>query len=347
MSLLHCCRLGLLALVLTAAPGQAQPPAAPVGKETTLFTTSRVNYAPYPLTVVFSPDGKHLAVVVGGNVVVLDAQSGKTLHTLKASQTIWVSPLAFSPDGKTLASGAGDCDLKLWDVASGRERLTLKGHKERIGAAAFSADGKRLISVSGSVHGSVTNGTSHDARVWDLATGKQLSSADGGGGLLHAFSMSADGQRWAYWYLGSYRIYDLTRGHIHYHQLDLTGMALSPDGRRVATQARDGAVTVADLGGGKVHFRQPAEERPGWWSYLALTADGKSLAVGSIVQVVGQDGKTPDQLSRLRVWDLATGKLLLDRTYYDTLHGMAFSPDGRRLAFCLIGGTVRVVEVRP
>ena len=60
----------------------------------------------------------------------------------------WSGCLAFSPGGKTLASGGWDKVIKLWDVAAGQERATLRGHSAAIAALAF-APGGRQIALGG------------------------------------------------------------------------------------------------------------------------------------------------------------------------------------------------------
>nr|NCR55544.1 hypothetical protein [Microcystis aeruginosa L211-07] len=54
----------------------------------------------------------------------------------------------FSPDGKTLVSGSYDTTIKLWNVETGQEIRTLKGHDRSVSSVNFSPDGKTLVSGS-------------------------------------------------------------------------------------------------------------------------------------------------------------------------------------------------------
>ena len=67
------------------------------------------------------------------------------LRTLKGHSSS-ISSVVFSLDGKTLASrSADDGTIRLWEVASGQEIKTFKGHSV-VSSVAFSPDGKMLAS---------------------------------------------------------------------------------------------------------------------------------------------------------------------------------------------------------
>jgi WD40 repeat protein len=44
-----------------------------------------------------------------------------------------VSSVSWSPDGQRLATANDDETVKVWEVASGRELITFKGHSDALG----------------------------------------------------------------------------------------------------------------------------------------------------------------------------------------------------------------------
>jgi WD40 repeat protein len=113
--------------------------------EATLARHSRTLTAPCGVNgVAYSPDGGLLAIAGSDATVRLfDPATDRQVRVLRGHAKE-VRCVAFSPDGTQLVSGGGE--LKVWDVATGQELLSLGS----VGCLAFSHCGKRLA-VAGHV----------------------------------------------------------------------------------------------------------------------------------------------------------------------------------------------------
>jgi WD40 repeat protein len=106
--------------------------------------------------IAFSPDGKLLASGVNNGVKIWNVATEKLVYTLEGKRC---SSLAFSPDGEVLVWQALSKVVRLWRVASGKEKTQLKGQTDDLHSIAFSPDGKILVSGS----------SDHTIKSWDIA----------------------------------------------------------------------------------------------------------------------------------------------------------------------------------
>ncbi len=165
-------------------------------------------------SVAFSPNGETVAYGSGA-AVLLDARTGAVTKTLKPVMG-YVLDVAYAPDGRTLA-GAGSNNVgtggfgglgrvTLWDVSTGTIRRTLEGPTGRAQKVAFSPDG-RTVAAGGTGRknhgrdkstGARMAKTSSEVRLWDVATGSMIWTAEGESDAAFSLAFSADGRSLAY-----------------------------------------------------------------------------------------------------------------------------------------------------
>ncbi|HTU18927.1 MAG TPA: sigma-70 family RNA polymerase sigma factor [Gemmataceae bacterium] len=135
------------------------------GKELRICT----GHTDWIMTIAFTPDGR-IAASAGGSkdlfIRLWDVKTGKELRRFEAHEpgtNTAIFSIAFSPDGRMLASAGFGETIHLWEVSTGRERLSFRGHDYRIEQVTFSPDGRVLTST----------GADGTVLFWDV-TGRQL-----------------------------------------------------------------------------------------------------------------------------------------------------------------------------
>ncbi|MGD2182528.1 NB-ARC domain-containing protein [Lusitaniella coriacea] len=266
-----------------------------------------------PLSLTFSPDGKHLATGdVNGEILLWQATDGKKLLTCQG-HTRWVWSVAFSPDGKTLASGSEDGSIRLWDAQTGECLQILQEHHSQIWTVAFSPDGKTLASGL----------EDQTVKLWDLATGECSQTLKGHENWVRSVAFSPDGKTLA---SGSddktIKLWDVQTGKcaqtLTGHQKPVWSVAFSSDGKTLASGSSDRAVKLWNPQTGECN--QTLEGHENWVRSVAFSPDGKTLASGS-------DDKT------IKLWDVQTGKCRqILRGHLNWVRSVAFSSDGKTLA---------------
>jgi WD40 repeat protein len=310
--------------------------------------TTRLRHGDAIFFTAYTPDGKGLLTAgVDQAVRLWELPTGRELRRFDwgkgapAGEVPYYA-VALSPDGKAVAAARGG-RLFLWDAATGKllHQVAIEGFK--YGGLAFAADGKALLTL---------NQEDQSVLVWDVASGKntrQLAKPSGKG-FANAIAVSPD---WKY--LASLhtpdgratavKIKDLAADR-ELPEVPILGdiwsavLAFSADSKVLARKALNGPVVLWDVAAHKERARLEGGETRGPLNALALSANGKFVAVS--------DGATFD------LWDARTGKKVasggepriedsalvlhsVSRQYHGAL---AFAPDAKTVAASFGGALV-------
>ena len=98
---------------------------------------------PAGASVDFSPNGSRIVSAANNMAYVWDVPSLKQTIALKG-HTDEVQSAAFSPDGNHIATASFDTTVRIWDSASGQEKVVLN-HESIVTFVTFSPDGAFVV----------------------------------------------------------------------------------------------------------------------------------------------------------------------------------------------------------
>jgi len=160
---------------ITPSPLPNASPATATSLTPTLLPPSTVT--PLPSPTLRPPPTLTPAPFLPADLAVISPQNAPQLRQVAALPEQGASVVAFSPDSRRVAAGFFTTNqVKVWDLASGEELLTLSGHVDPriISYLAFSPDGSRLAS------GAQGWDAPNDSLIlWDASTGRELLRFDG------------------------------------------------------------------------------------------------------------------------------------------------------------------------
>ncbi|MFC1596946.1 WD40 repeat domain-containing protein, partial [Planctomycetota bacterium] len=257
-------------------------------------------------SVHISPSGRLVASQNFGDkgrVKIRSVESRKDVLEIDAGDE-WVR-VRFSPDGETLATASQDGELKLWNVDDGKELKSLASLSFRLQCLAFSRDGKRIV-AGGGTHERTRESESSTPEspvpedfgwvgIWEIASGNQIAEMKDMPGLV-------------------------------------LGIAISPNGKLVATADIDAVARLWEAETGKLVFPLSGHEATLAW--VDFSPDGKMLAS------CGYDRTA-------KIWSVESGQEEATLSDHDgDVLTTRFSPDGKTLVTAGSEGLVRLWDTQ-
>jgi predicted NACHT family NTPase len=163
-----------------------------------------------------------------------------------ATELTSVLAVAFSPDGKVLATGEKDGRVRLWNVITGKELLTLRGHSNWVNSVAWSGDSLTLASGS----------DDNTVKLWNVQTGNCVRTLEGHSSGVMSVAWSGDSLTLAsgsldktvkLWNVQSGECVRTLEGHSHW----VNSVAWSGDSLTLASGSLDKTVKLWNMQSGE------------------------------------------------------------------------------------------------
>lgn len=315
-------------------------------------------------TVAYSPCGRQVASGdYEGAIRLWNTQTGEAGLVLISESLGWVHSVAYSPNGQLIVSGYDDGHIQLWNAETGHPGHVLVGHTKHVSSVAFSFNNQWIASAS----------ADYTVRLWDTETGALCNTLTGHSLNVECVKFSPTSSQFASTGLDStVRIWELqdlfasaTEPNMGAQDLTepLPFVAYSPPGQNVISGNREGAIYEWDaLSADPRLLRHSRNQEVACMAYspngLQIASASKSpndysvqlldLATGELrLSLSGHDDTvrslfysscsrwiaTASDDETVGIWDAQATSTILVHTFKNHASGIAFSPDGGRIAF--------------
>jgi WD40 repeat protein len=188
--------------------------------------------------IAFSRDGRRLLSKSVDAVRLWDAATGKEVAPLLGYQGTSAQAAHFSDDSRHLVTTSHDGTARLWDAHTGGAVALMSGHEGSVWDAAFSPDGRYIVTQSETT-----------ARLWSAPPALPVLVLNGHSASVTSAAFSRDGRK----IVSSSpdrtsRIWDASNGSLlgvlTGHTAHVTDAAFHPDGTRIVTASLDGTLRI-------------------------------------------------------------------------------------------------------
>lgn len=288
-------------------------------------------------SVGFSPDSQQLAAGgKDGRIRIWDVATLAPVHTLGGrgwGHSKAVNSIAFTPDGQRLVSASTDQTVRVWDVRKGTEEAVLLAHTKGVNALSIDPNADLMVSAG-----------APEVKRWKPSrwrVDRQVAQSWKHPTSVYAIVLSADG-KFAYTaaWQGGVRVWDTQSNQFIQewgaHKSSANAVSVDAKQDRLASVGNDGQLKIWQRVGTDQRFEE----------YKSL----EQIKGNQLVSVdISRDGNrvfAASQSGTTKLWEIDSGKVLLQLAHDKNVSSTAMSKQEDYLATGAIDGSVKVWNAR-